>query len=252
MNDKFDQLTKAQAQSATRRQALKKFGFTVAGMVLTCFALPSVSPAQTSQVCDPGGDAIYGSGKGGPQVPGWLDLVQATVTDAGDSILFTLTVNAPIPLVPAWNQVDDGGQLWWSWRLVGDPADITFVSNGCLQAKGQSVPACYCLDVIWNVQAASFRARMLDDTSCTETSIPAAFSPDRRAVSMLVSKALFTNTVLIPNPNSFQYLTEVVVWKTGSNGNTSLTIVDDAPNQTGTGFIFATWSSSGNASYGCP
>jgi len=252
MNTKFDKLTKGMAQSVTRCAALKKFGFTLAGMVLTCFALPSVSLAQTSQVCDPAGDAIYGNGNGSSHVPDWLDLIEATVTDAGDSILFTLSVNAPIPLVPAWSKVDDGGQIWWSWRLIDDVANLTFVSNGCLQANGQNVPAVYCLDLIWNVQAASFRARLLDDTSCTETSVPFVFSSDRRAVSMLVSKALFTNTVLIPNPNSFQFLTEAIVWKPSSNGNTSVQVLDTAPSQNWIHLILAPWSSSGNTSYGCP
>jgi hypothetical protein len=79
-----------------------------------------------------------------------------------------------------------------------------------------------------------------------------AFSSDRRAASMLVPKALFTNRTLIPDPNSFQYLTETIVWKASSNGNTSLNVVDDAPSQTGGGFLLGTWSSSSNTSYGCP
>jgi len=128
--------------------------------------------------------------------------------------------------------------------MVNDIADLTFVSNGCLQANGQKVPAVYCLDLIWNVQAASFRARLLDDTSCAETAIASAFSSDRRAISMLVPKALLTNTTLVANPNSFQFLAEIIVWKAGSNGNTSLTILDNAPSQTGGGFILGAWSSS--------
>ena len=39
MNDKFDELAKGLAQSATRRQALKKFSVGVAGMALACFGL---------------------------------------------------------------------------------------------------------------------------------------------------------------------------------------------------------------------
>jgi len=136
--------------------------------------------------------------------------------------------------------------------MVDDAANITFVSNGCLQAKGQNVPACYCLDLIWNVQTASFRARLLDDTLCTETSVPAAFSLDRREVSMLVPKALLTDAVLVPNRNSFQYLMETFVWKESSDGNTALTIVDNAPTQTGAGFTLGTWSSSSNTSFDCP
>lgn len=247
------ELTKSIAQSVTRCAALRRFSAGFASMALICVGLMNAAQAQTSVVCDPARDSIFGNGKGGPQVPDWLDIVQATINDAGDSILFTLTVNAPIPLAPAWKVVEeDGGQLWWSWRMVNDIADLTFVSNGCLQAKGQNVPAVYCLDLIWSVQAASFRARLLDDSSCTEIAIPMAFSSDRRAFSLLVPKALFTNTVLIPNPNSFQFLAEIIVWKAGSNGNTSLTILDNAPSQTGGGFILGTWASSSNTAYGCP
>src|SRR4051812_36303333 len=156
---------------------LKNVGSSVAGLMLACFGMIQNLHAQTSIVCDPAGDSIFGNGKGGPQVPDWLDLVQGNITDAGDNILFTFKVDAPIPLTPAWSVVDeDGGQLWWSWRMVRDAASITFVANGCLQARGQSVPACYCLDLIWSAQAATFRARLLDDTTCTETAIPFAFS----------------------------------------------------------------------------
>ena len=39
MNEKFDELAKGLAQSATRRQALKKFGVGLAGIALACFGL---------------------------------------------------------------------------------------------------------------------------------------------------------------------------------------------------------------------
>jgi hypothetical protein len=251
MDEKFDEFNKSPTHSVTRRAGLRRFSLCFAGIALIGLGAGQVVQAQTSVVCDTAGDAIFGSGKGGPQVPAWLDIVQSAISDAGESILFTLTVNAPIPLAPSWSVVEeDGGQLWWSWRMVGD--HIAFVSNGCLQARGQNVPACYCLDLIWNVQAASFRARLLDDTSCTETDILLAFSPDRRAFSLLVPKALLSNTALLPNPNSFQFLTEVFVWKAGSNGNKSLSVLDDAPSQTGAGFILGTWSSSTDTSFGCP
>ncbi len=41
MNNKFDELAKGLAQSATRRQALKKFGVGLAGLALACFGLES-------------------------------------------------------------------------------------------------------------------------------------------------------------------------------------------------------------------
>jgi hypothetical protein len=39
MNDKFDELAKGLAQSATRRQALKKFGIGIAGIALAALGL---------------------------------------------------------------------------------------------------------------------------------------------------------------------------------------------------------------------
>jgi hypothetical protein len=45
MNNKFDELTKSMAQSATRRQALKKFGLGLAGMALACFGLANRTEA---------------------------------------------------------------------------------------------------------------------------------------------------------------------------------------------------------------
>ena len=45
MNDKFDELAKGLAQSATRRQALKKFGVGLAGMALACFGLANRAEA---------------------------------------------------------------------------------------------------------------------------------------------------------------------------------------------------------------
>src|SRR5260221_12636895 len=79
MNNKFDELTKSLAKSVTRRAALKKFGLDFAGLALTCFAVASVSMAQTSVVCDPAGDATYAGAKGGPKIPAWLDIVQSEV-----------------------------------------------------------------------------------------------------------------------------------------------------------------------------
>ena len=116
MNHLFNELAKSLAQSVSRGAALKKFGAGLAGLALVCFGLASAVEAQTSVTCDPAGDAIFGNGNGGPAVPAWLDIVTGTVTDAGDSILFTMRVNAPIPLIPSWSLEDDFGQFWWSWR----------------------------------------------------------------------------------------------------------------------------------------
>ena len=46
MNNKFDELAKGMAQSVTRRQALKKFGFGLAGMALACFGFANRTEAR--------------------------------------------------------------------------------------------------------------------------------------------------------------------------------------------------------------
>ncbi len=57
MNTQFDELTKSIAQSVTRRAALKKFGFGLAGMALACFGLADKAQAaagncwQTGVLC---------------------------------------------------------------------------------------------------------------------------------------------------------------------------------------------------------
>ena len=45
MNNTFDKLAKEMAYSATRRQALKKFGVGLAGMALACFGLANSAEA---------------------------------------------------------------------------------------------------------------------------------------------------------------------------------------------------------------
>src|SRR5215469_11670030 len=61
MNDKFDQLAKGVAQSVTRRQALKRFGFGIATMALACFGLSSKAVPS----CVPPGDPCL---PGGPKI----------------------------------------------------------------------------------------------------------------------------------------------------------------------------------------
>jgi hypothetical protein len=57
MNNKFDELAKGLAQSVTRRQAFKKFGVGLAGMVLTALGVGSASAGsktrrQTQGICE--------------------------------------------------------------------------------------------------------------------------------------------------------------------------------------------------------
>jgi hypothetical protein len=55
MSNKFDELARSLAQSATRRQALKKFGLGLAGMALACFGISNTAAAggscQTNADC---------------------------------------------------------------------------------------------------------------------------------------------------------------------------------------------------------
>ena len=47
MNEKFDELAKGLAQSVTRREALRKFGLGVAGVVLASFGIAKKAEAGT-------------------------------------------------------------------------------------------------------------------------------------------------------------------------------------------------------------
>jgi hypothetical protein len=61
MNNKFDELTKSMAQSVTRRQALRKFGVGIAGILLVAFGLPSSARADKVKTCATAADC--GSGQ---------------------------------------------------------------------------------------------------------------------------------------------------------------------------------------------
>jgi hypothetical protein len=50
MTNKFDEMAKALAQAATRRQALKRFSLGMGGMALACFGLANKAAA-TSKTC---------------------------------------------------------------------------------------------------------------------------------------------------------------------------------------------------------
>jgi hypothetical protein len=51
MNNKFDELAKALAQSTTRRQALKRFSIAATGALLACFGLGNVAEAGHLHKC---------------------------------------------------------------------------------------------------------------------------------------------------------------------------------------------------------
>jgi hypothetical protein len=80
MTTKFDELTKAMAQSVTRRAALKRLGISLAGMALACFGLADVAradkvktiPCATQADCPSGQVCCNGVCVAG--IPDWCDL----------------------------------------------------------------------------------------------------------------------------------------------------------------------------------
>src|SRR4051812_35158100 len=62
MNNKFDELTKAVAQSVTRRASFKKFGIGLMGMALACLGLTEEAQAGKGQVmaCTTGAECMSG------------------------------------------------------------------------------------------------------------------------------------------------------------------------------------------------
>ena len=113
MNNKFDQLAKGLAQSVTRRQALKKFGFGLAGMALACYGLLAEaqvagSPAAalnslTCTVSDAAGDAVFPTDLYGATaaVPPYLDLIEVSVSAHNGMFHFEVKMNAEIPANPS-------------------------------------------------------------------------------------------------------------------------------------------------------
>ena len=62
MKDRFDEMARGMAQSVTRRQALKKFSFRLAGMALACFGL--ADKAGATKNCLPNGTICKPKGPG--------------------------------------------------------------------------------------------------------------------------------------------------------------------------------------------
>jgi hypothetical protein len=77
MNTKFDELTKAMAQSVTRRAALKKFGVGLAGMALACFGVANKGLAGKVNTCTTNADCHRGevccNGLCEAGIPDWCD-----------------------------------------------------------------------------------------------------------------------------------------------------------------------------------
>ncbi len=244
-----NQTTHRLAQRIMRSATVKTFSVIL--LILACFRTGQIQ-AQTAVLCDPRGDAKFNGGKGGPAVPPWLDIIRAEVTEnSPDEILFTMTLNAPIPTSPAWKSVDDGGQLWWGFRMVNDLASDFTVKNGCIKGAGQYLPGGYFLDLIWDVPTSTFQARLLDDTSCVATAVPFSFSDDRTQVILVLAKSLLANQDLIPDPDQFQFFAATVAWKANATGNNSFFDLDFAPDAT-TQLEVVNWSAASNAIYDCP
>jgi hypothetical protein len=147
--------------------------------------------------------------------------------------------------------VEDGGQMWWGWRFVGDLSQAAVIKDGCVKAAGQLIPSAYFVDLIWDVTSSSFRARLLDDTTCVQVDVPFVISSDHTQVTLVVSKSLLTNRAIIPNPNAFQYIVETLVWKPNSTGNNGFFVLDPAPNDSDGLVVVVPWSASENFSFDC-
>ena len=65
MNDIFDDLARGLAQSVTRRGALKKFGFGLAGIALALFGLANKSKADSQKPHYSCGNCVYPFGCNG-------------------------------------------------------------------------------------------------------------------------------------------------------------------------------------------
>jgi len=151
MNNKFDELTKNLAQSATSRAALKKFRVGLAGVAIaTLLTLPTVGRASSLgpliELSRPNAVGTCDSGIRGPG-PG-------TINDAAESYVAVNPAN-PKNIVAAWIQGPfqnivsatsfDGGKSWQQVPLpltvcsggpylgAGDPW-LSFASNGGLHA----------------------------------------------------------------------------------------------------------------------
>lgn len=139
MNTQFDELTKSLAQSVTRRAALKKFGFGLAGVALAgLMALPTVAQASTLgpliELSRP--NAVGACNDEFVTLPG----TSWTLDDAFEPFVAVNPVN-PNNIVAVWIQgllqniiaavSFDGGQ---SWQQV--PVPFTVCSGGPLLGAG--------------------------------------------------------------------------------------------------------------------
>src|SRR6266851_5491863 len=98
MNHKFDELAKGLAQSVTRRQALKRFGVSLAGMALACFGLALQASAQIGPLVELSRPNAVGTCDDGFRLPGTM-----TLDDAAEPYV---AVNPAHPnnIVAAWIQ----------------------------------------------------------------------------------------------------------------------------------------------------
>ena len=110
MNNKFDELTKATAQSATRRATPKKFGLGLAGMALACFGLanpgqssgsPGPGSKDVSILLDPVGDARWSFDLYDGPLPPYLDIIQASITLRNGTFHFEVQFASDVPTIPS-------------------------------------------------------------------------------------------------------------------------------------------------------
>src|SRR5262249_21163314 len=134
MNNQFDELTKSMAQSVTRRGALRKFGFGLAGMAHIAVAMllaTSSSAADpkpgTSTVFDPPGDAVFPYDLYNQPVPAYLDVIRASISSARGIFHFEMQMSADFPDNPDPGFTPSVNHLASIMALLTDPE--TAISN---------------------------------------------------------------------------------------------------------------------------
>lgn len=101
MKIQFAKFNRRQDRAVTCRGVFRRFSVGVAGMALAgCLAVPtgaSAGPANTSEVLDAAGDAVFPYDLYHAPVPPYIDVVRASVSSKQGVFHFELQVNADVP-----------------------------------------------------------------------------------------------------------------------------------------------------------
>jgi hypothetical protein len=148
----------------------------IAAFVLLSFAAPA-SAATTVSITDPAGDVTH---KG----PGYLDVVGASVTKQGPTLVFGKELAAPIPQ-DIGHITPGNDELWWAWGIDTDP---NTAPQGFPGPNGASFLGEFGLWVSWD--GTSFSGNLVDRrpllTGGAAVITPVPFSVTGNQVSMTV------------------------------------------------------------------